>query len=163
TTAKTDTGSGFLANFNSGKVGIDFAGGVVHDVGQKPKFDYGVAPIPGPSDGQWATFSGGDVAAISKSSHHVDEAWDFIKWLTSKATSQSVYLKIPALPPRTDVTAPASLGESFAKTAELVKKGKTYVSTHYNDVIASAQGPWLEMYQSVVFNGADPASATQSA
>ena len=58
---------------------------------------------------------------------------------------------------------PESLGEQFSVPAELVKQGQTYVSPYYNEVIASAQGPFLEMFQSVVFNGADPAEATKQA
>jgi len=30
-------------------------------------------------------------------------------------------------------------------------------------VIANPQGPWLQMFQSVVFNGEDPAAATKTA
>jgi multiple sugar transport system substrate-binding protein len=164
--AKTDTGDGFFSVFSGGKIGIALAGGNgvnTATVGTKPRFDFGLAPIPGPQDGQWATFSGGDTADISKSTKHPDEAWDFINWLSSKETSQNVYLKLPAMAPRTDVTVPDSLGDQFTVPAELIKKGQTYVSTHYNDVIASGQGPWLEMIQSVVFNGADPAEAVKKA
>ena len=165
-TAKTDTGDGFFSVFASGKVGIDFAGGNgvnTATLGTDPAFEFGLAPIPGPEDGQFATFSGGDVAAITKTTKHPAEAWDFIQWLTSAETSEDVYYGLPALPPRTDVTAPAELGEQFAVPAELVKEGQTYVSPFYNEVVASAQGPFLEMFQSVVFNGADPAEATKQA
>src|SRR5699024_7747214 len=126
-------------------------------------FDFGLAPIPGPKDGQWATFSGGDAAAISAQSEHKDQAWDFIKWLTSPETSENVYLSLPALPPRTDVDVPAEMGVQFTVPAELVRDGQTYVSVHYNEVIATSQGPWLEMFQSVAFGGADPAEATAKA
>ena len=164
--AKTDTGDGFFSVFSGGKIGIALAGGNgvnTATVGTKPAFNFGLAAIPGPEDGQWATFSGGDTADIAKTTKHPDEAWDFIDWLSSKQTSQDVYLKLPAMAPRTDVTVPASLGDQFTVPAELIKKGQTYVSVHYNDVIASAQGPWLEMLQSVIFNGADPGAAAKKA
>ncbi|GAA5190831.1 sugar ABC transporter substrate-binding protein [Rugosimonospora acidiphila] len=164
--SKTDTGDGFFSVFASGKIGIALAGGNgvnTATVGTKPKFNFGLAPIPGPTDGQWATFSGGDTAGISKTTKHADEAWDFINWLSSLSTSNDVYLNLPAMPPRTDATVPASLGDQFTVPANLIKKGETYVSPHYNDVIASAQGPWLQMIQSVVFDGADPAAATKTA
>ncbi len=165
-TAKTDTGDGFFSVFASGKIGIDFAGGNgvnTATLGTDPKFEFGLAPIPGPEDGQFATFSGGDAAAITKTTKHPAEAWDFIQWLTSTETSRDVYYGLPALPPRTDVSAPAELGEQFAVPAELVKDGQTYVSPYYNEVVASAQGPFLTMFQSVVFNGADPAEANKQA
>lgn len=165
-TAKTDAGDGFFAVFASGKIGIDFAGGNgvnTSTLGTDPAFEFGLAPIPGPNDGEFATFSGGDVAAITASTEHPDEAWDFIQWLTSTETSEDVYFSLPALPPRTDVTAPAELGTQFTIPAELVKSGQTYVSPYYNEVVASAQGPFLEMFQSVVFNGVDPAAATAKA
>jgi multiple sugar transport system substrate-binding protein len=165
-TSKTDTGDGFFSVFASGKIGIAFAGGNgvnTATLGTDPVFDFGLAPIPGPEDGQFATFSGGDVAAITNTTKHAAEAWDFIEWLTSAETSENVYYELPALPPRTDVTTPASLGEQFTVPAELVKSGQTYVSPFYNEVVASTQGPFLEMFQSVVFNGADPAEATKQA
>ena len=164
--AKTDTGDGFFSVFAGGTIGIAFAGGNgvnTATVGTDPKFDFGLAPIPGPQDGQWATFSGGDTAGISKNTQHADEAWDFVNWLSSLSTSDNVYLRLPALPPRTDATVPDSLGTQFTIPAGLIKHGQTYVSAHYNDVIASAQGPWLDLVQSVVFGGADPAAATTKA
>lgn len=165
-TSKTDTGDGFLSVFSTGKIGICFAGGngvETNTVGINPKFGFGLAAIPGPKAGQWATFSGGDTAGISKTTKHPDEAWDFIKWLSSLSTSNNVYLKLPAMPPRTDATVPSSLGPQFTVPATLIKKGQVYVSTHYNDVIASNQGPWLQMIQSVVFDGANPVAATKKA
>ncbi|GAA4345564.1 ABC transporter substrate-binding protein [Microbacterium rhizosphaerae] len=164
--SKTDTGDGFFSVFATGKVGINFSGGNgvnTATLGKSPAFSFGLAPIPGAEDGKFATFSGGDVASITTQSKHQDEAWDFIDWLTSAKTSTDVYLKLPALAPRTDVTVPTTLGEQFTVPAELVKHGQTYVSTHYNDVIASTQGPWLQMFQSVVFDGKDPADATKTA
>ena len=164
--AKTDTGDGFFAVFASGKVGIDLAGGNgvnTATLGTDPAFEVGLAPIPGPEDGEFATFSGGDAVSIAAGSKNLGAAWHFVDWLTSAETSEDVYFSLPALPPRTDVAAPADLGAQFAVPAELVKEGQAPVSLWYNDVVGSAQGPWLEMIQSVVFNGADPAEATQAA
>lgn len=164
--SKTDAGDGFFSVFASGKVGFNFSGanGInTASVGTDPKFDWGLAPIPGPTAGQWATFSGGDTAAITTQSKHRNEAWDFIDWLTSKQTSENVFLGLPSLPPRTDVPVPASLGAPITVPAGLISKGQTYVSVWYNDVIASNQGPWLQMIQSVVFDGANPVSATKTA
>lgn len=166
TSSKTDGGDGFFSVFATGKIGINFSGGNgvnTATLGTEPKFDFGLASIPGPEAGQRATFSGGDVVAITRQSKHQDEAWDFFQWLSSADTSTDVYLKLPALPPRTDVTIPGSLGQQFTVPAELVKQGQTYVSPDYSKVIASAQGPWLRMIQSVVFDGEDPATATKAA
>lgn len=165
-TSQTDTGDGFFAVFASGKIGIDLAGGNgvnTATLGTDPEFEVGLAPIPGPEEGQLASFSGGDAASISATTEHPDEAWDFVEWLTSKETSEDTYLGLPALPPRTDAELPDSLGEQFTVPAELLAEGQTYVSPFYNEVVATAQGPFLEMIQSVVFNGADPAEATARA
>jgi multiple sugar transport system substrate-binding protein len=165
-TARTDGGDGFFSVFATGKIGISFSGGNgvnTATLGKDPKFDFGLAPIPGPKDGQKATFSGGDVAAITTQSGHKDEAWDFLNWLTSPATSTDVYLKLPALPPRTDIDVPASLGDQFTVPAELVRTGQTYVSPDYNAVIASNQGPWLKLIQSAVFGGQDVNTAVSEA
>ena len=107
-TAKTDTGDGFFSVFASGKVGIDFAGGNgvnTATLGTDPAFEFGLAPIPGSEDGQFATFSGGDVVSITYD-QDLDEAWDFLHWLTSPETCEDVYFGLPALPPRTDVAPP---------------------------------------------------------
>ncbi|MEV8267720.1 sugar ABC transporter substrate-binding protein [Microbacterium sp. NPDC076911] len=164
--SKTDTGEGFFAVFAAGKTGINFAGGNgvnTSTIGSDPEFDFGLAPIPGPVEGEWATFSGGDALSIAGASQNLNEAWDFVNWLTSLSTSEDVYFSLPAIPPRTDTQAPESLGEQFTIPAELVKSGQTYVSPWYNDVVASAQGPWLEMVQDAMFNGVDPVEATRTA
>lgn len=166
TSSKTDGGDGFFSVFATGKIGFNFSGGNgvnTSTLGTDPEFEFGLAPIPGPEEGQWATFSGGDAVAISTQSEHKDQAWDFVDWLTSAETSNDVYLSLPALPPRSDVEVPAELGEQFTVPAELVREGQTYVTTDYNEAIASAQGPWVEMFQSVVFDGVDPAEATAKA
>lgn len=165
-TARTDTGDGFFSVFAAGKIGINFSGGNgvnTQTLGEDPAFDFGLAPIPGKQDGESATFSGGDVAAITTSSEHKNEAWDFVNWLSSAQTSTDVYLSLPALPPRTDVDVPDSLGEQFTVPAELVRSGQTYVSTDYNAVIANNQGPWLAMIQSAVFDGEDVDTAAAEA
>lgn len=164
--ARTDGGEGFFAVFGSGNIGMNFAGGNgvnTATLGTDPTFEFGLAPIPGPENGQFATFSGGDVASISATSALKNEAWHFIDWLTSQGTSQEVYLSLPALPPRTDVTADDSLGSQFTVPAELVKSGQTFVSLDYAEVIASAQGPWLQLFQTVVFDGVNVDEAAQIA
>jgi multiple sugar transport system substrate-binding protein len=164
--ARTDGGEGFFAVFAAGKTGFNFSGGNgvnTSTLGTDPAFEFGLAAIPGPTDGEFATFSGGDVASIMKSSTKKNEAWHFVEWLTSQDTSQSVYLSLPALPPRSDADVSASLGEQFTVPAELVKSGQTFVTLKYNEVIASAQGPWLALVQAVVFDGADIDEATQTA
>lgn len=164
--ARTDAGEGFFAVFAAGKTGITFAGGNgvnTSTLGTDPAFEFGLAGIPGPDEGQASTFAGGDVASIMSSSSNKNEAWHFLQWLTSQETSTSVYLSLPALPPRIDVTAPDSLGEQFTVPAGLVKSGQTFVTLKYNEVIASAQGPWLALVQAVVFDGVEIDEATEAA
>jgi multiple sugar transport system permease protein len=48
-----------------------------------PDLDYSVAPLPYPEDGVRATWSGGFALVIPAGAEHPEQAWEFIKWITS--------------------------------------------------------------------------------
>ncbi|MGQ9881173.1 MAG: extracellular solute-binding protein [Armatimonadota bacterium] len=92
--------SGFQTNemdpFFIGKVAMKIDGNwVLNNIARyKPDLDFGVAPAPVPTarlrgeppfEGQpkFITWSGGFSYAIPRGAKHVEEAWLFIKWLTS--------------------------------------------------------------------------------
>ena len=49
----------------------------------KPDLDFGVAPAPVPEGRPYITWSGGFSLVIPVGAKHPDEAWEFIKWMTS--------------------------------------------------------------------------------
>lgn len=57
-----------------------------------PDLDYSVAPLPYPEDGVRATWSGGFALVIPTGARHPEEAWEFIKWITSPGP-QAFYAK----------------------------------------------------------------------
>lgn len=118
--------SGFQANdldpFLTGKVGMKIDGSWVppNIARYGPDLDFGVAPAPVPADrlhhagkflnekDTFITWAGGFSYAIPKGATHVQEAWEFIKWMTSPeaalldAAAQKEYnesKKRPYVPP----------------------------------------------------------------
>jgi len=82
--------------FYIGKVAMKIDGNWVLNMIARyaPDLDFGVAPAPVPDDRYYhrppfehvptyITWSGGFSLAIPTGSHHVEEAWKFIKWMTS--------------------------------------------------------------------------------
>lgn len=68
-----------------------------------PDLDYGVALIPKPADGKHSAYSGGDLAAITSQTDHVDEAWEFIKFGLSEEVQVEAFAKNGILPVRKDL------------------------------------------------------------
>jgi multiple sugar transport system permease protein len=85
-----------LDPFFTGKVAMKIDGNwVLNSIARyAPRLDFGVAPAPIPTErlrgrdifrGEpaYITWSGGFSLAIPRGSPHVEEAWEFIKWMTS--------------------------------------------------------------------------------
>ena len=71
---------------------------------QQKMFDWGVTSLMSPDGSNTATFVGGDVAGISKSSKHKAQAWDFLKWTLDENAQVEIIAKNGDLPCRTDLS-----------------------------------------------------------
>lgn len=166
--AQPDNGANFVANFKTGKIGIQGAGGfLISDLKKDaPNLDFGVAFLPGVKDGEASAFVGGDVVAIPKGSKHADLALSFIKWeLTDEAQLEGL-AKNNILPSRTDLAANKYFQAEprVVTTAKAIGIGYVPWVFHFNDMVNSDSSPWIEMIQTAVFDGkVDEAIATAKA
>ena len=155
--AQTDSGANFVANFKSGKLGIQGAGGfLISDLKKdSPNLDFGVAVLPGVKEGQASAFVGGDVVAIPKGSKHADVAVAFVKWeLTDEAQLEGL-AKNNILPSRTDLADNKYFKAEprVVTTAKAVGIGYVPWVFHFNDMVNSDSSPWIQMIQTAVFDG----------
>ncbi|MBV9702402.1 MAG: sugar ABC transporter substrate-binding protein [Methylobacteriaceae bacterium] len=163
--AQADNGSNFVANFKTGKIGIQGAGGfLISDLKKDvPDMDFGVTFLPGIKEGQASAFVGGDVVAIPKGSKHADVALQFIKWeLTDEAQLEGL-AKNNILPSRTDLADNKYFKSEprVVTTAKALGIGYVPWVFHFNDMVNSDSSPWIEMIQSAIFDGkVDEAIAT---
>ncbi|MBV9635556.1 MAG: sugar ABC transporter substrate-binding protein [Methylobacteriaceae bacterium] len=163
--AQADNGSNFVANFKTGKIGIQGAGGfLISDLKKDvPDMDFGVTFLPGIKEGQASAFVGGDVVAIPKGSKHADVALQFIKWeLTDEAQLEGL-AKNNILPSRTDLADNKYFKSEprVVTTAKALGLGYVPWVFHFNDMVNSDSSPWIEMIQAAVFDGkVDEAIAT---
>lgn len=154
--AQIDNGADFVNAFASGKIGMAGTGafGINNYKTNAPDIDFGVTLLPG-KDGGTASFGGGDVIGIPKGSAYVDEAWEFIEWLLSDEVQLEVYAANDNLPLRLSL----SDNEYFqadprlAIAASTLSVGHTPYSLVYNDLFNDANGPWLLMIQTAIFDG----------
>ena len=129
--------------------------------GDEP-FDFGVTFLPG-KDGGVSSFAGGDSIGIPAGSRYVDEAFEFIEWLTTDEVQLEQYAANFSLPIRTDLADNEYFEEDprFITNAEAMGLGETPYSLTYNALFNDANGPWLKMIQTAVFDGkVDEAIAT---
>src|SRR5579883_351753 len=155
--AQADNGSNFVANFKTGKIGVQGAGGfLISDLKKEaPNLDFGVTFLPGIKEGQASAFVGGDVVAIPKGSKHADIALNFIKWeLTDEAQLEGL-AKNNILPSRVDLAD----NKYFKSDPRLITTAKAlaigYVPWvfHFNDMVNSDSSPWIQMIEQAVFDG----------
>jgi multiple sugar transport system substrate-binding protein len=155
--AQADNGSNFVANFKSGKIGIQGAGGFfISDLKRDvPNLDFGVTFLPGVKDGQVSAFVGGDVVAIPKGSKHAQIALQFVKWELSDEGQLEGLAKNNILPSRTDLANNKYFQSEprVVTTAKAIGIGYVPWVFHFNDMVNSDSSPWIEMIQSAVFDG----------
>ena len=167
--AQTDTGTNFFSPFATGKIGMislgSFAIGALNS--QSPNLDYGVTFIPGEKGG-WSSFAGGDNFVVSAGTKHVAGVENFIRFAYS-LEGQKILAHYGSLPVREDLInqALAGLDPRYLVTAKAMAGGRTPFSTVFNDIINSANGPWITMLNKAIFgpaSGVEPAiTAAQSA
>jgi multiple sugar transport system substrate-binding protein len=155
--AQSDNGSNFVANFKTGKIGIQGAGGfLIADLKKDvPNLDFGVAFLPGIKEGQASAFVGGDVVAIPKGSKHAALALQFIKWELSDEAQLEGLAKNNILPSRSDLANNKYFQSEprVVTTAKAVGIGYVPWVFHFNDMVNSDASPWIQMIQGAVFDG----------
>ena len=155
--AQSDTGNNFTAVFETGKVGMQGAGGFAISTLKKnhPEIDFGIAVLPGVKQGEASSFVGGDVIAIPKGSKHPDVALQFIKWeLTDQAQLEGLAKNL-VLPSRTDLADNKyfQADPRYITTAKAVGIGQVPWVFHFNDMVNSDASPWIGMIQTAIFDG----------
>jgi len=157
--AQSENGDTFAEVFGSGKVGIMGTGNfnVVLAKQQNPNIDLGVTLIPGMQPGQVASFAGGDIVAIPKTSQRVNDAVDFEKFILSSDVQTNVYSKAGNLTTRSDMADNTfSRQDPFnADLAKAIPVSQTPSTPHFFELINSPQGPWLQMLQRVYYTTDD--------
>ena len=157
--AQTDAGANFFAAFANGNIGLAssgaFAIGALNN--QYPDLEYGVTFIPG-KDGGWSSFAGGDNIVISQgvSDAKVEAIKAFIEYAYT-LDGQKALAQNGSLPVRGDIAkeALAGLDPRYMITAEAMLKGHTPYSIVFNDLINSANGPWITMLNKAFFAKSD--------
>jgi multiple sugar transport system substrate-binding protein len=163
--AQADTGTDFFNAFATGTIGMTGSGAfaISQLKNDYPDINFGVTFLPGQNGGQ-SSFAGGDSIGIPSGSKYPNEAFEFIQWLTSDEVQLEQYAKANSLPVRTDLAE----NEYFAAdprlttAAQAMALGNTPYSLVYNQLFNDANGPWLKMIQTAVFNG-DVEGAVQTA
>lgn len=150
----TQDGSTWPNNFLSGKVGMLALGSPIVGslLGQKA-FNWGVTSLMSPDGSHTATFVGGDVAGISKSSKHKAQAWDFLKWTLDESAQVNIIAKNGDLPSRTDLTS-NQYTASDPRTkfiADGLKNGVTPFALPFGDLFNNPNGPWLETIRGAIY------------
>jgi multiple sugar transport system substrate-binding protein len=153
--AQVDGGANFLSTFASGKIGM--AGTGNFSVGILPKtapdLDFGVAPLPGGTEGEISSFAGGDILTIPARANNPDGARAFMEWvLTDEA--QQFFVDSGNMPARTDVAATAFAGnDRLETTLEALQTAQTPYSMAFFALSNDPAGPWLQAIQTAVFDG----------
>ncbi len=155
--AQTDTGANFFSAFATGKIGItpsgSFAIGAL--ASQSPDLEYGVAPLPG-KDGGSSSFAGGDNFVVSKGTKKMEAVKAFLEFSYS-LDGQKLLARNGSLPIRSDIAKEAldGLDSRYLIAADAMANGRTPYSTVFNDLINSANGPWITMLNTAFFGGPD--------
>lgn len=160
---KAETGATWGQNFAAGKVGIWVGTPQIIPTAQKNGIDVGIAPIPG-KNGDFSTFHGGDLLAISVDSKHPDDAWTFITFALDK-DQQLLNTTATLAPIRSDMLTDAFRKQYpfIAAEVEASTKGTAERSVAASAISNDANGPWLTAVSQIVFGGADPHQALAAA
>ena len=153
--AQTEDGSTWVNAFNQGKIGILPRGtGNFLNLKEAP-FEWGVVGLPAPDGGATGGFVGGDVAAITSTSTHVEEAWNFLEWSLSDEAQVEVIAKTGSLPSRVDLADNkySSANPNVVTAIQGLATGYTPATKAYGNAINNANGPWLKMVRDYIFNG----------
>ncbi|MDR2380648.1 MAG: sugar ABC transporter substrate-binding protein [Bifidobacteriaceae bacterium] len=155
---ESETGATWGESFSAGKLAIlvgtpeGYASAVAAGV------DVGVAPIPG-KDGDFSTFVGGDLLAITAQSEHVEEAWTFIEWML-QPEQQEYLAEVGLAPVRLDMLDDEFLAKYPASAAALkaMERGQVPNTVAWQAIAGDNSSPFYKAFQeSVVYDGDIPA------
>jgi multiple sugar transport system substrate-binding protein len=126
-----------------------------------PDLDFGITFIPRAAHGQHASFSGGNLMAISRDTKQVDLAWEFVEFAMSEDIQVEVWAKSGALPVRTDLFDNKYFAKDprFAVFADILEVARAPYSTKYNELYA----PMLTAMQRAMMGEISPEQAYQDA
>lgn len=155
-----DPGNVGSENALNGKVGIVFSGANVLTA-KKDQFGSNVG-IPG-VDGGSGSFLGGDEIGMTAGAKNPDGAWKLMKWLVSSEGAAEIDLSQGWIAPDLAVAKELATDDWSKDIVATLAIGKLPKSIAYNAVINDPNGPWAQQSQKVIFQGADPESALQSA
>jgi len=154
--AKVDNGTDFFNAFRTNKIGMMGTGAFAIGILKKenPEIDFGITYLPGQNGGE-SSFAGGDSIGIPAGSKYVKEAFEFIQWLYSDDVQLELYAKINSLPVRLDLAKNQYFQEDprMEKVASSMAIGRTPYSLTYNQLFNDANGPFLAMLQTAIFEG----------
>ena len=154
--ARVDNGTDFLNAFTSGKIGMAGSGAFSISVLKNdfPDLDFGITFLPGRDGGQ-SSFAGGDNIAIPKGSENVEAAFEFIAWTLSEEVQLELIAKNGQLPVRTDLVENEyfEADPRLSTNAQAMALGRTPYSADYNELFNDANGPWLQLLQTAIFDG----------
>lgn len=154
--AQADTGADFANAFTTGKIGMAGTGAfAINNIKTNfPEIDFGATHLPG-MEGGASSFAGGDSIAIPAGSKYPEQAFEFIKWATSDEVQLEYYAQVNNLPVRTDLAENEYFAQDSRLTtaAEAMAMGETPYTVVYNQLFNDANGPWLKMIQTAVFDG----------
>ncbi|MCK6579206.1 MAG: sugar ABC transporter substrate-binding protein [Anaerolineae bacterium] len=154
--AQADTGTDFFGAFTTGKIGMVGSGAFSIAIlkNDHPEIDFGLTFLPG-QEGGISSFAGGDSIAITSSSQHAAEAFEFISWVLSDEIQLQMFAARGQLPLRADLVDNEFSREDprLITNAEAMNLGRTPYSFVYNQLFNDANGPWLAMIQTAIFQG----------
>ena len=124
-----------------------------------PHLDFGITFIPRSAHGQHASFSGGNLMAITSTTKEPDLAWEFVEFAMSEDVQVEIWAQEGALPVRTDLFDNKYFAQEpkFAVFADILKVARAPYSTKYNELYA----PMLTAMQG--HDGRSPEQAYQEA
>lgn len=126
-----------------------------------PEINYGITYIPKAPGGEHASFSGGNLIAMSSSTKQPDLAWEFIEFSLSEDVQVEVWAKNGALPVRTDLYENKYFDEEpiFKVFGDILEVSRAPYSTKYNELYA----PMLTAMQRAMMGEISPEQAYQQA
>ncbi|MDR1824723.1 MAG: sugar ABC transporter substrate-binding protein [Bifidobacteriaceae bacterium] len=157
---KEENGGTWTAPFAEGKIGVMPYPNTSATGARDAGINVGAAPIPGINSG-FSTFLGGDAMGITSGSEKVDQAWNFLAWLTSEDAQLNVIAADAGVPARVSLldnefTAQDPLAVAMNSS---VANGRTPVAIYFAEAFNASGSPWVQTFRAAVWGDADEVDA----